>query len=51
MIVIFSNTFDSEVSEVLEPYIQRLRKVLAAELSRDAFFTSIVTRSKARKEN
>ena len=33
MIVISSDTSDSEISKVSEPYIQRLRKVLAAEFS------------------
>jgi len=49
--IIFSDTSDSEVSEVSEPYIQRLRKVLVAEPSRGAFSTSMVTRSIAKKEN
>jgi hypothetical protein len=49
--VISSDTSDSEVSEVSEPYIQRLRKVLAAGPSRGASHTSMVTRSRARKEN
>ncbi|KAI9763891.1 MAG: hypothetical protein M1840_009003 [Geoglossum simile] len=49
--VISSDTSDSEVSEVSEPYIQRLRKVLAAGPSRDVSHTGIVTRSRARKEN
>ena len=49
--VISSNTSDSEVSEVSEPYIQRLRKVLAAGPSRGASSTGIIIRSRARKEN
>ena len=49
--VISFNTSDSEMSEVSEPYIQRLRKVFAAELSRVASSTGMVTRSRARKEN
>jgi len=39
------------VSKISEPYIQRLRKVLAAGSSRGASFTGMVTRSRARKEN
>ena len=49
--VISSDTSDSEVSEVSEPYIQRLRKVLAAGPSRGASYAGMVTRSRARKEN
>ena len=49
--VISSDTSDSEVSGVSEPYIQRLRKVLAAEPSRGAPQTGMVTRSRARKKN
>ncbi len=49
--VISSDTSDSEVSEVSEPYIQRLRKVLAAGASRGALQTGMVTRFRARKEN
>jgi hypothetical protein len=49
--LISSNTSDSEVSEVSEPYIQRLRKVLAAEPSKSVFFTNMIIRSRARKEN
>ena len=44
--VISSDTSDSEVSEVSEPYIQRLRKVLAAVPSRGASHTGMVIRSK-----
>jgi len=39
------------VSKVSEPYIQRLRKVLAARPSRGASSTGMVTRSRTRKEN
>ena len=49
--LISSDSSDSEASEVSEPYIQRLRKVLAAGPSKGISFTSIVTRSRARKEN
>ncbi|KAI9763913.1 MAG: hypothetical protein M1840_009025 [Geoglossum simile] len=49
--VISSDTSDSEVSEVSEPYIQRLRKVLAAGLSSGASHTGMVTRSRAGREN
>ena len=51
MMLISSDTSDSKASEVSEPYIQRLKKVLAAGPSRGASFTSMVTRSSARKEN
>ncbi|KAI9766020.1 MAG: hypothetical protein M1839_005269 [Geoglossum umbratile] len=50
-ILISSDTSDSEVSEASEPYITRLRKVLAAGPSRNASYTGMVTRSRARKEN
>jgi hypothetical protein len=49
--VISSDTSNSEVSEVSELYIQRLRKVLTAGPSRGASYTGIVIRSRARKEN
>ena len=49
--VVSSDTSDSEVSEVSEPYIQRLGKVLAAGPSRGASYAGIVIRSRARKEN
>ena len=49
--VISSDTSDSDVSEGSEPYIQRLRKVLAAGPSSGASSTGMVTRSRARKEN
>jgi hypothetical protein len=48
---ISSDTSDSEASGVSEPYIQRLKKVLVAEPSRGASSTSMVTRSRIRKEN
>ena len=49
--VISSDISDSEVSEVSEPYIQRLRKVLAAGPSRGTSHTDMVIKSRARKEN
>ena len=49
--VISSDISDSEVSEVSEFNIQRLKKVLAAGPSRGASHTGMVTRSRARKEN
>jgi hypothetical protein len=49
--LISSDTSDSEASGVSEPYIQRLKKVLAAGPSRGASSTGMVTRSRARKEN
>ncbi|KAI9763814.1 MAG: hypothetical protein M1840_009068 [Geoglossum simile] len=51
VMVISSDTSDSEVFEVSEPYIQRLRKVLTAETGEDASSTGMVTRSRARKKN
>jgi hypothetical protein len=49
--LISSDTSDSEVSEVSELYIRRLKKVLAAGPSKGASSTGMVTRSRARKEN
>ena len=49
--LISSDTSDSEASEVSEPYIQRLRKVLVAGPSSSASYTGMITRSRARKEN
>ena len=49
--LISSDTSDSEASEVSEPYTQRLKKVLAAGPSRGVSSTSMVTRSRVRKEN
>ncbi|KAI9777635.1 MAG: hypothetical protein M1839_008689 [Geoglossum umbratile] len=51
VILISSDTSDPEVSEASEPYITRLRKVLAAGPSGNASYTGMVTRSRARKEN
>jgi len=49
--IIFSDTSDSEVSEVLEFNIPRLKMVFIARSSRSASHTDIGTRFRARKEN
>ena len=49
--LIFSDTSDSKVSEVSEPYIQKLKNVFAARPSRGTSSTGMVIRSKAKKEN
>ncbi|KAH0536622.1 hypothetical protein FGG08_006516 [Glutinoglossum americanum] len=51
VIFISSDASDSEASKISEPYIQRLRRVLAAGPSRDASNVSMVMGSRARKKN